>query len=95
MNYVYTQILCIHRSCVYTDMCIHGSGTVYTHNPSLCIHMNYVYTQILCIHITQIMCIHRICVYTDHVLCIHTTQVCVEVEVLLLRFSRGAPLAEL
>ena len=55
MNYVYTQILCIHRSCVYTDLCIHGSGTVYTHNPSLCIHMNYVYTQIL---------ISVFCVYT-------------------------------
>ena len=53
---VYTNAgLCIHRSCVYTDMCIHGSGTVYTHNPSLCIHMNYVYTQIL---------ISVFCVYT-------------------------------
>ena len=67
---VYTHELCVYTDPVYThnpdhvytqDLCIHRSCTVYTHNPSLCIHTNYVYTQILCIH--------RSCVYTD--MCIH------------------------
>ena len=50
LGYVYTQDLCIHIIHVYTQtwvVCIHSTGSVYTH---ICVYTGSVYTQDLCIH---------------------------------------------